>query len=186
MRAYFTASVVGKKYHVAKYRAIIQEVKRRGIDVIGEHILQATEERIRMNSREERLAYHRQLEEWVTASHFLIAETSFPSVSVGYEISLALIRRKHVLVLYHEGGPPALLAHHESDRILCERYTIETLPSIISDFLLYLRAGSDTRFTFFISNRQAEHLAKAASRERIPKSVYLRRLIDDDMHRPDA
>ncbi len=180
MQAYFTASIVGKKYHLDKYYRIVELLKAKGVTVVDEHILNVSEKDIQLQSREKRLAFHDQLEDWVNAADFLVAETSFPSISVGYEISMALDRGKPVLILYSEGDPPSIFAYHESEKIVCEKYTLETLPAIITDFLHFVRGEADTRFTFFISSKQASHLAKQAKAHRVPKSVYLRQLIDQD------
>ncbi|HLD25370.1 MAG TPA: nucleoside 2-deoxyribosyltransferase, partial [Patescibacteria group bacterium] len=118
MRAYFTASIVGKKYHLSKYHAIVDFLKTKGVEVVDEHILNVSEKDIQLQSREKRLAFHQQLEDWVNSSDFLVAETSFPSISVGYEISMALDRGKPVLILYSEGDAPALFAFHENERIV--------------------------------------------------------------------
>lgn len=183
MLAYFTASVVGKKYHLAKYRKIVDLLKERGVKVLDEHILDVSETDIQLQSKEKRLQFHRQLEEWVNAADFLVAETSFPSISVGYEISMALDRGKPVLILYHEGDPPSLFAYHENEKIISEKYTLDELPVIINDFLHFVRGEADTRFTFYISSKQASHLAKQAKKNRVPKSVYLRHLIDEDLRK---
>ncbi len=180
MIAYFTASIVGKKYHIDKYRRIVDLLKSKGVNVVDEHILEVSEKDIQLQSREKRLAFHEQLEDWVNSADFLVAETSFPSISVGYEISMALDRGKPVLILYSEGDPPALFAYHENEKIVCEQYTLESLPAIITDFLHFVRGEADTRFTFFISSKQASYLAKQGKKYRVPKSVYLRQLIDQD------
>ncbi len=181
MRAYFTASIVGKKYHLAKYQQIVDLLKSKGVTVVDEHILNVSEKDIQLQSREKRLAFHQQLEDWINSSDFLVAETSFPSISVGYEISMALDRGKPVLILYSEGDAPALFAYHENEKIVSEKYTAATLPVIITDFLHFVRGEADTRFTFFISSKQAAYLTKQAKKHRVPKSVYLRNLIDQDM-----
>ncbi len=181
MRAYFTASIVGKKYHLDKYRKIVELLTEKGVTVAAEHILNVEEKDIQLQSREKRLAFHQRLEDWVNSADFLVAETSFPSISVGYEISMALDRGKPVLILYSEGDPPSLFAYHENEKIVSEKYTMDTLAPIISDFLHFVRGEADTRFTFFISSKQAAYLAKMGKKNRVPKSVYLRSLIDKDM-----
>lgn len=183
MLAYFTASIVGKKHHQKHYERISQLLQERGVEVIDEHILRVSEHDIQMQTKEERLRFHKQLEDWINSADFLVAETSFPSISVGYEISMSLDRNKPVLILYNEGDPPSLFAYHESEKIVSEKYTPETLPTIITDFLQFVRGEADTRFTFFISSKQASYLAKQAKAHRVPKSVYLRGLIDKDMNR---
>lgn len=181
MRAYFTASIVGRKYHLSHYQKIGEILRSHGVTVADEHILNVSEKDIQMQSKDVRLKFHQTLEDWVNASDMLIAETSFPSISVGYEISMALDRGKPVLILYSEGDAPALFAFHENEKIVCEKYTTETLPAIVTDFLHFVRGEADTRFTFFISSKQAAYLAKMGKKHRVPKSVYLRSLIDKDM-----
>lgn len=181
MRAYFTASIVGRKFHLTNYQRISEILKTKNVEVKDNHVLNVSEKDIQMQTKAERLKFHRTLEDSINSSDFLVAETSFPSISVGYEISMALDRGKPVLILYNEGDPPSLFAYHESEKIVSEKYTEESLPIIISDFLRFVRGEADTRFTFFISSKQAAYLAKMGKTNRVPKSVYLRSLIDKDM-----
>lgn len=181
MNVYFTASIVGKKDYVNNYIAIVETLKSRGNVVQADHILNITEPEIHMKTREERLKFHKKLENWIQSSDFMVVESSFPSISVGYEISLALQYRKPVLMLYSIGDPPSLFAHHLDEKIVCEKYTKENLTTLIDDFLHFVQGEADTRFTFFISSKQAAYLASQAKKNRMPKSVYLRSLIDKSM-----
>ena len=90
-------------------------------------------------------------------------------------------RGKPVIVLYSEGDPPSIFAYHENEKIVCEKYTSATLDQIITDFLRYVRGEGDSRYTFYLSSKQAALLDKQGKKHRIPKSVYLRLLIDADM-----
>lgn len=183
MIAYFTASIVGKKHYLTQYKHILSILKEKGIKCTADHIINASEDEIRMETREERLAFQDKLENWINTADFLIVEASFPSISVGYEISLALHRNKPVLVLYCNGDAPSLLAHHRDEKLVCERYTDQTLPEIINDFVNYVEGASDTRFTFFITPTQNAYLEKKSKEQKLPKSVYLRKLIEADMKR---
>jgi len=181
MKAYFTASIVGKKYHLAKYERILSLFRAKGVTVTADHIINTTEDKIRFESKGERLQFLKKLEHWILEADFVIVEASFPSISVGYEISLALHRGKPVLVLYSEGDPPSLITGNEDDKLVCERYSMEPLPVIVNDFINYVQGTNDTRFTFFITPEISAHLEKKAKRDKIPKSVYLRNLIKEDM-----
>jgi hypothetical protein len=183
MIIYFSASLAAKELYLENYKRIIAFLESQGHTVIAEHILNSTESKIRMSTRTERLEFHHQLEKWLKSCDFMIAETSFPSISVGYEISLALRLAKPVLVLYSEGDPPSLLAHHQNDRLYCERYDQENLGKTIIDFIDYIQGKNDTRFTFFITPQQAAYLDEISRVEKLPKSVYLRQLIEKDMER---
>jgi hypothetical protein len=183
MNAYFTASVVGKQYHLDKYRKIVDILKKKGVNVRYEHIFQATESTIRMKTKEERLAFERQLEDWINGADFMVVESSFPSISVGYEISLAINRNKPVLILYNSGDPPSLFAYHSDEKVVCEKYTLESLEQTIDDFINFVQGNSDTRFTFFISSKIAVYLDKVARERKVPKSVYLRYIIEREMQK---
>ncbi len=178
---YFTASIAAKDQYLPKYTQIVQHITKNGHEIVSDHIFNATERQISTKSRDERLNFHNKIEKWIYQCDGLIAETSFPSISVGYEISLALRVGKPVLILYSEGDPPSLLAHHKDEKLLCEKYTVQTLPSILDDYLHYIENKSDLRFTFFITPKIASYLDTIAKKDKLPKSVYLRKLIEDDM-----
>ena len=183
MRAYFTASVVGKPKHVREYEAIIHTLKKAGLTVQSDHIMNATETSIRITTKEERLAFLDKLEDWINTCDCMVVEASFPSISVGYEISLAINRNKPVLILYNEGDPPSLFAYHHEENIICEKYTLGNLRQIIKDFLMFVKGNADMRFTFFIPSTIASYLNKVSKTKKIPKSVYVRTLILADMRR---
>lgn len=183
MQAYFTASITGKKQYLANYLKIIEFLTSKGYKVISDHIIKTTEGFIRPLGREERLRYHENLESWIKNSDFIIAEISYPSVSVGYEISLALSFGKPILILHTEGDPPSLLAFHKADNLICDKYTMDNLTEIIDDFLDFTRSAADTKFTFFINRQMVSFLDKISVKDKVPKSVFLRRLIEREMKR---
>lgn len=181
---YFTASIAAKDQYIKNYTQIIESVKANDINIIADHILNTSEPEVNSSSREKRLAFHRQLEEWIHKCDALIAETSYPSISVGYEISLALRVGKPVLVLYSGGEAPSLLAHHSDEKILTEKYNLSSLHEIIKDFKNFVESKADLRFTFFITPSIAAYLDSIVKDKKTPKSVYLRELIEKDMLNP--
>ena len=184
MKVYFTASIVGKKKHLSNYLKIIDVIKGKKFSITSDHIIKTTEAKIHLETKEERLKFSAQLEKWISSSDFLIAETSFPSISVGYEISIALKLSKPVLILFSEGEAPSLLAHHKDEKLVCEKYSLETLKDIIDDFISYMQGTEETRFTFFITSQIASFLDKISKAKKVPKSVYLRHLIEREMKNP--
>jgi hypothetical protein len=179
MNVYFTASIVGKNEYLKNYLKIISILRAKQFTVQSEHIINVSEPEIHIKTRAERLKFHQKLENWIQHSDFMVVEASFPSISVGYEISLALMYRKPVLILYSIGDPPSLFAHHTNEKIVCEKYNMETVEDTINEFITYVHGAADTRFTFFITPQIAAYLEKVSIKEKTPKSVYLRRLIED-------
>jgi len=182
MKAYFTASIAGKKYQLDNYHAVINYLESKGVEVVSDHIMQATESKIRMETKDERIKFQKTLESWINDCDLMVVEASFPSISVGYEIALALHRMKPVLVLYTE-DPPSLINNNEEDKLVVEQYSPSSLHETIDSFLNYIRGAADMRFTFFITPELNSFLVKIARKQKIPKSVYLRHLIADDMKR---
>ena len=123
MNVYFTASLAAKQQYIQNYQQIVETLKKQQCAIIADHILGETESSIKLQTREERLQFHKQLEDWINDCDCVVVEASFPSISVGYEISMALHRGKPVLVLYSEGDPPSLLAYPPDEKIVCERST---------------------------------------------------------------
>ncbi|OGK18459.1 hypothetical protein A2866_00640 [Candidatus Roizmanbacteria bacterium RIFCSPHIGHO2_01_FULL_39_8] len=181
MNVYFTASIVGRDRNLQNYRKIIDILTTKGFKVMSDHIMNTSPEKIRMETKEERLKFHSQLEKNIRSADFMVIESTFPSISVGYEISIGLHFRKPVLILYSNGDPPSLLAHHADEKLICEKYTPDTVKEIIDDFVNYIEGKQDTRFTFFITPEIAHFLEKKSQREKLPKSVYLRKLIEKEM-----
>ncbi|MEK7544229.1 MAG: hypothetical protein AAB557_05135 [Patescibacteria group bacterium] len=181
MTIYFTASLVGKKDFQKNYLAIIGYLTSQGHSVQADHILNTTESEVGLQTREARLAFHKKLEGWIQHCDCMIAETSFPSISVGYEVSLALQYNKPVLILYSIGDPPSLFAYHDSEKLVCEKYTLSNVEETIDNFINFVHGNADTRFTFFITPKIAGYLDKVSQTKKLPKSVYLRHLIEQDM-----
>lgn len=181
MKVYFTASLTAKDQFFQNYKAIVAYLQSQRVTVISDHIINKTEKAINAESREVRLKFHKQLEHWIHTCDCVIAETSFPSISVGYEISLALKVGKPVLVIYSKGDPPSLLAYHNDEKLMCEKYSLANVSEVLESFLHFVHEKSDLRFTFFITPRIASYLDSVAKEEKLPKSVYLRKLIEEDM-----
>lgn len=181
MVAYFTASITGKKDYLPQYTQIISLLNNFGVEVISDHIIKTHSHEIKAESRDTRLAFQGKLNHWITKSNFVVAEVSFPSTSVGFEISLALQKGKPVLLLYSTIHPPSLLADYKDDKCICEHYTEHNLKDTLENFLNFVCDTDDCRFTLFLSSNMNEYLEKASRRKKQPKSVYLRRLIEKDM-----
>lgn len=160
---------------------VIHHLLEKGHHVESDHIINTTEDQIRLETKKKRIAFHTHLVKKIRSCDFMIVEASFPSISVGYEISVALHLGKPVLILYSEGDPPALLAHHEDEKLICEKYSNDTVKGILDDFLGYVEGKQDARFTFFITPDINQFLDVVSRKQKVPKSVYLRKLIEKEM-----
>lgn len=180
MKIYFTASIVGKKHYLENYLKIIDILHKMGHEVTSDHIIKVSDDEINLQTELQRERFHKQLKKWIMNCQAMVVETSFPSISVGFEISLALSLGKPVLLL-HTNEAPTLLSSYDDEKLICEKYTSGSLKDIITDFINYAEGTSDSRFTFFITTRIANFLDEISRSKKIPKSVYVRHLIEKEM-----
>ena len=180
MNIYFTASIVGKKHYLQNYLKIIEILKKENHKIIYEHIIDSKMEEVDLQTEEKRKVFHQKLKNWIMEADCVVVETSFPSISVGFEISLALNLGKRVLILYTKDAP-TLLSSYENERLICSKYRYEDLKETLDEFINYVRGKSEHRFTFFINSRIAHFLEQISRKKRIPKSVYIRSLIEKEM-----
>lgn len=181
MNIFFTGSITSHVKNRENYAQIVRCLKASGHCVIADHILQITEDEVSKKSRDERLGFHKQVEEWIQSCHCVVAETTIPSVSVGYEIALAARLGIPVLILHSSGEGPSLLTQHKSEHIVVEKYTAHSLPVIIADFLGFVKDNRDVKFTFYLSHKYFMYLDDTSKNQQMSKSAYLRKLIEEDM-----
>lgn len=186
MKVYFTASITGKKYYLENYKEIIKSLKRLGHTVLSEHVISGPE-KFNLLSKKERMKFHEKLNNLISRCDLFIAEVSFPSLSVAYEISLALKKDKPTLILYLETNEeqelPGILEGMESERLLISQYRPAELPDLLGYSVNFLKQKVDQRFTFFITPKISHYLDEITKRRKTPRSVYLRRLIEKDMEK---
>ena len=112
----------------------------------------------------------------------VVVEISYPSTAnVGHLLTQALELGKTVLALYHEKRSPLFLSGRNDEKLLISSYTDADLESVIKNGLEYMVSVQDVRFNFFISPGIGLYLDWIAKNKRVPRAVYLRRLIEEDM-----
>ncbi len=119
----------------------------------------------------------------VKAAEVCIFETSVQSLGLGSVIYMALEYGKSVIILYQDQAKPLFLSEIEQDKIQVYEYKPEvgSVKKILIAALDFAKDVQDTRFNFFISPRHQHYLDWMARTKRVPRSVYLRNLIKDDM-----
>jgi hypothetical protein len=176
MKIFFATSIHGKTKFMKNYQAIIDSVSSYGHVVLAEHIING-------DTPDER-GYDISIIDSIKKADVLFAEISYPSVSVGYMISLAVQASKPVVVFYSGSEEPHLLKTLEktNDKLQVIRYSsIDELEIEIPYVLDFAASAQDVRFNFFISPELSTYMDWVAKHNRTPRSVYLRDLIDKDM-----
>ncbi|MFH2019659.1 MAG: hypothetical protein ABII80_03545 [bacterium] len=182
MKIYFTAAVSNISPEVRKlYGDIIKALESQNHTVIGTHLLNKNEEVISKQSEEEALSIQRKMSKWKKQADLMVVEVSTPSFGVGQEIAEAIADNRQVVAMYLKGRKPHILSNQGQDLLYLVEYTPENLALRLSEYVDFAKAHSDTRFNFFISPQIGGYLDWISRKRKIPRAVYLRRLIEDDM-----
>lgn len=180
MKIYFTASLRGKERFQEEYKLIVRSLEELGYQV-HEHILQTDPEKPDKESPEEKVKIYQKLLRFTRASALVVAEVSSPSLSVGHEISLALELNKPVIALHLEGHRPRLLEGNPDEKLHIIPYNHANLKSSLKESLNLAMDQIDVRFNFFIPPRIVIYLNWVAKKRKIPRSVFLRSLLEEEM-----
>jgi hypothetical protein len=186
MHIFFSTSVYGRADLDKKSQAIVTAVEKTGHTIEADHIFSVTPEEMATWTDEQDLAYHKKVFERIKKADALFAEVSRPSTSVGYLIAVAAQAGKPVVVFYNGDQEPHLFKSLEKlmDRFQVVRYSnVEELGDEVPYMIDFIEGSQDVRFNFFVSSSISSYLDWVSKTRKIPRSVYLRRLIDEDMQK---
>lgn len=181
MKIYFTAAIYQSNELGENYKRIIKALEDEGHTVVHYHTENMSMDFVKHQTEEERIAHYRETQKRITEADIVVAEASFPStLNIGHEITLGLNKGKPVIVFYKEGRDSFFLHGLNSERLFLVEYSDKGLEDVVRDSLEYAKDQSDTRFNFFISPSLSHYLDWISQHMKIPRSVYLRRLIEED------
>lgn len=182
MKIYFTVSLSQLDENVKKHCSkIVSHLKSQGHQVFPKDHFEKEISTYATQTEQEALKAQKELTRMKKTADLVIAEISKQSLGIGQEIALALSMNKPVIGLYEKGHKPHVLRDEGGDLLLLSEYTDKNLVEIIDDALEYASSHQDVRFNFFISPAIGNYLDWIAKEKKIPRSVYLRTLIEKDM-----
>lgn len=112
----------------------------------------------------------------------VVAETSNPSFSVGYQVAQAVAMKKPILVLNREGVDKSFFASGIEVGIEYQKYTPETVEAILNKWLRDNDIGTkDMRFNFFIDRAIYNYLRWTALKTGKTKAEVLRNLVEREI-----
>lgn len=184
VQIFFTASLRGKEVNYQSYKRIY-DVLIRDHQVFAEHVFDLTKETIKQWSADYHFEYYQKILAKIKTTDLIVAEVTYPSINIGYEISLALEQRKHVIALYTGTSEPTIFQHLESDfnhdRLSIIQYERHNLENQLTDTLQYIKKNLTQRFTLLLPYKVMVYLEEVSRDKRISKSYFIRKLIDQHM-----
>lgn len=182
MKIYFTSSLSQTDdKHQINIRRIFDFLKKHKHTIYPEELLKKNSAYYNSQTEKEALTAQRGLTKMKKLADLVIVEISRHSLALGQEITLALSLGKPVIALYEEGNQPHVLRDEGGDLLLLTAYNDKNLEEVIKDALEYASSQQDVRFNFFISPSIGNYLDWISKEKKIPRSVYLRTLIEKSM-----
>lgn len=184
MKIFLSASIYGKQHLEDSCKKIVDLTKKSGNTIVSDHILNTNSEEMVKWQKEKDLEFHNFVMNGVKNSDAVFAEISHPSTSVGYLIALAAQTGKPVVCFYNGDKKPHLFntLEEQNDKfIVVEYHELEDLNKLVPEMIEFIHEGQDTRFNFFVTPKHINYMNWIAKTRRIPRSVFLRKLIEEEM-----
>ena len=183
MKIYFSASISSMDSKAkANYVLIVKTLEDFGHNVIADHVLMRSDNGYDGQEENESLSMQRKLTKWKKQADLVVVEVSKKSFGVGQEIAQAVASNKPVIALYNCQKEPHILTDSGTDLILLIKYDEQNIKNVLQQALDYSSEQQDIRFNFFISPSLIQYLDWVSKTKRVPRSVYLRNLIEEDMN----
>jgi hypothetical protein len=185
--------LVGSRYEIAKnidpLSRIVETIKSEGHSLVHDWVepeyTSQHKDRKEFRDTDWTLLYRESLEA-INKADIVIAETSTPSFSVGYQVALAVSMKKPTLVLNREGVEKSFFASGIETGIEYKKYTNETVKDILVKFMQENDiATKDMRFNFFIDRPIYNYLRWAALKTNKTKAEILRELVQREIEKKD-
>lgn len=188
MRIFLSASIYGKQHLEDSCKKIVELTKKSGHKIISDHILKTTNKQMAQWKKDKDIKYHNFVIDGIKNADAVFAEISHSSTSVGYLIALAAQAGKPVVCFYNGEEKPHLFAtlEEQNDKFVVAQYkNVEDLNKLVPKMIDFINEGQDTRFNFFVTPKHINYMNWIAKSKRIPRSVFLRRLIEQEMKSND-
>ncbi len=185
MKIYFTCSARGEEEYGKNYARIHDAVSKLGHTHVSSYQEDNDAERIYEADHDYKIKMYQDHLKSIRTCDAVILEVSLHSLSMGYIMNKALDWGKPVIALHVKDREPAFAIGIEDEKLQVIEYELADVQEIIAGALDYAREQADIRFNFFISPQISNYLDWISKNKRIPRSVYLRRLIQEDMRQND-
>ncbi|MEX0896395.1 MAG: hypothetical protein WDZ94_05710 [Patescibacteria group bacterium] len=181
MKVYFTASLRGNLIEGLDYKIIYKILEKSGHTHLDSTLLNSDIQEFYNNSASKQLNLYKKTHENIGRADVVILEVSVPSLSMGYVLHKALDASKPVILLYKKGFDPHFAMSIQHDKLQVLEYDDANLERDMNTSLEIAQENADVRFNFFIPPKIGRYLDWISKFKKIPRSVYLRSLIEDDM-----
>lgn len=185
----FVGSIRQKPKYKDAFKRLITTLEKSGNQVIHKHVTQNSQADLDKMTKSDDNAMHLKIFKDIKKSDIVVSEVSSQSLSVGYLLAYASSIGKPLVTFYNiSEGEPNLFRTlmSKSNKFFCVGYKdLDDLEQLALEYVDYAKEKIDVRFNFFISPDIGNYLDWISKEKKIPRSVYLRGLIEKDMENSD-
>lgn len=181
MKIFYTASFYGKEKYQKEYDMVLSAIRQNNVELLspetGNYLNVLNAKRLEKLKDRQKIHYEA-IRKGIGWAQAVIIEISNEDFQLGHEATLAIQSKKHVLALsIHENFSRKIMNPYFHG-LKYNQYNIE---EGIEEFIKMAREENlDQRFNLFLSQNQINYLQKAADKNDLNKSEYIRLLIDND------
>jgi (2Fe-2S) ferredoxin len=181
MKVYFSGSLYYKDQFINRYNRIVEILKKNGCTVYEDTTKLSFDDAVKRTD-DERINNYKNIVKWIDLADCSVIEGSYPSsLHIGHEITLTLEKNKPVIILYTKGSEPTVLRGLKDEKIIWAEYDNDNIEKVIEKAIIEAKKVQDVRFNFFVSPKILAYLDWVAQKRMVPRSVFLRDLIEKEM-----
>lgn len=181
MKIYFTCSARGMEEYGENYKMIYNVVLKLGHQHVDDYKTESDPLKVYHYSDTESVELYKRTVASMNRCDIVLLEVSKHSLTMGYLIQRSLELGKPVIALHVNGKAPVFVSGIQEDKLQVVEYDLNSLDKVLNSAIIYASELMDTRFNFFISPKIGNYLDWVAKKKKLPRAVYLRRLIEEDM-----
>lgn len=181
MKVYFTCSARGTARLKENYQKIFDVISEQGHTHLDDFSESEDVNKIYLGSHDQNLKLYKKAMANIRAADIVVLEVSTHSLSMGYLLQQGLSQSKPVIALYFQDNKPVFAAGIEDEKLQLVEYNLSNLEEELKLALENAQSSADVRFNFFISPEISRFLDWVSQVKKIPRSVYLRALIEKDI-----
>jgi len=153
MKIFFIASMRGRELNLNLYKEIVQVLEKTGNKVFAQHILKTEQSRLDTLDADQKIEFHKNILEGIKNSDIVVAEASYPSLSIGFLLSFSLECGKPTVVLYKENEelPNLLSTLEKSEKLISLKYKdFAEIKNMLGNYVEDAGQQMDVRFNVSI------------------------------------
>jgi len=182
MKVFYTTSlrgVDGYRPVFERIYKIIEELGHTNLDKVLFNI--PDKDGFYKGSHSEKVNHYKRMMNCIKTADVVVLEVSTHSLSIGFLLQKSLELGKPVIALHLPKRSPFFIQGMEHDKLQIIEYQEGEIKQTLASALDYAQGSSDVRFNFFISPSIGTYLDWISKNKKIPRSVFLRDLIQKDM-----